>query len=301
MKSKKPVIITVFLAVVVICAIAATLQTAPNNNLPRETLASDLPMGNYTLIRGEEDQSEGSLSDLYLWDHNTDVRIHAGKFLNVSTNYYLGTSIDQTLYILKDNPNTAHKSLWKYQPGTKPALISEALDFRVSNDQKMIAIETLEHIIILNDNNKQIAKFSYEDLKASHDSRLYNFSGDGFYNDELWIENRYTTAITGLTKIDTRDSSLVKYPLEINAFAEYHFNPANRSIVYSDIPAFFDLESYEEFMKQKEPVTLQIYNIDTKTNRVIMKDSIEFRPKWIDENTIEINTKNETRENVRIN
>lgn len=90
-------------------------------------------------------------------------------------------------------------------------------------------------------------------------------------------------------KIDTNDFSFKEYNIDI-VFGEYNLNKDNSKIVLSDYPMVYDSYSREELIKNKTKVTLYIYNLVTKEKKVIdISAGKWFKPKWIDNNTIEYN------------
>ncbi len=259
-----------------------------------------------------KENSDKTKSDIYLKDSSgketffltaKDVykhHIHPAEYKNGNL-YIIQRTGGEEGY--QDIPDWTDE-LWKYdskKQGTKLYSI-RGLDFRVSNDNKLIAIigsgsDNKDMVGFIDTSGKQLAEFGGDDLGISLMKLL------------VWGENTFWLADLALPypvafiKFDTNPFQASKYDVEnVGIGMEYVINPDTQRVAYSDYPPLFDVDSQNEYKQSGKKVTLYVYDLETDEKHVIDTSTTkEFNPKWIDDDTIEYdNPKGEGRVTKKI-
>ena len=155
------------------------------------------------------------------------------------------------------------------------------MDLNNGETKLKTSIDTLIHPDLL----------EYNDKHGLLSVGLNQWSSNGKY---FWGNLAVTASTSQFFKINTENWQITKYDvssLSINS-RESALNPDIEKIVYSDAPVFFDTEDSDEFKQSGKQITLYLYDLNLKESKIIDKTIADwFKPKWIDNSTIEY-TKN---------
>jgi len=178
--------------------------------------------------------------------------------------------------------------LWKYDSSKEGMNLysSRGLDFRVSNDDKLIAIvgsgpdET--EILVFTDTLGNVRQ-------------EFNVDVNGVINPLIWGQNSFWfVAIVppypvAFIKVETDSFELIEFDVEdVGIGMEYIINPDIQKLAYSDYPPLFDEDSANEYKASGKKVTLYIYDLETDEKKIINTSvTKKFNPTWIDERTLE--------------
>lgn len=206
-------------------------------------------------------------------------------------------------YVLyrRENPDDSEDwsdELWCLCASKSSVLLFEAkgIDFRVSSDNKNIAVSTFgENIYILNADGKVKKKFNIDDFKvtAYSDLSLDQWNSNG---DVLWVQALETYKITELIhiKMPTWETKVYTMPSIIGV--DYAFNPDTGWLAYSNYPLFLDTLGAQAYNESDAMTTLSLYNLDLEETLIVdTAQSNEFTPKWDDQQSLYYKINNETK------
>ena len=238
--------------------------------------------------------------DIFIKDYRTGK---ATKFVTVSDvrhSYHPAEYHNGHLYVIRrpggdevyqKNPNWTDE-LWRYNrkgAGTK-LWSSKGLDFRVRDDEGMIAIlsgskQGPENALYLVDRDgKPIKTFQLQQV-VSTDMRFEKW--DGRF---LWLADQEMADISGFVRIDSGSMAVNRYDLSQLDLSDedYALNTTSLRLAYSDYPVMFETDTAEDFEKARTPVKLYVYDLTTK-HRVFIAKAIAkpFNPKWVSPSTLE--------------
>ena len=283
-----------------------TIPTEYSITTPEPTVSK--PAGqsiNYDVII-KENPNEKTKTDVYLKDPKTDQETFYITLSDIYRRHYHSAEYHNgNLYIIhrtggdddyQINPNWTDE-LWRYnqQKQGQKLYSVRGLDFRVSDDEKMIAIITNEEFTLLNNSGDKIKTFqSSEVIVNPQNSPTFGFLAWG--TNSIWLKNTFGSSLRGLVKIDTQTYSITKYDLSgLPAGPEFTINVYKEKIAFSNYPAIFDDYGEREYKRTGAKVNLVVYDLKTKAQQQIATSiTKEFEPKWIDENTLEYNNPNGT-------
>ena len=181
--------------------------------------------------------------------------------------------------------------LWKYDSqkrGTK-MYSGKGIDFRVAPNEKYIAVS--DEKLNMVDQNSQVAQvYTLGDLSLNGNQDLQigllKWSDD---SRQFWGNLFLTAYPQTFNKIDTDTWKVDKYDISKLGFSDdYDLNSNNGKLVYSDYAAMFDAQTAQEYKQSGTKVNLIVYDLKTKTQeQVVTSVAKAFKPKWIDNNTIE--------------
>lgn len=232
-------------------------------------------------------------SDVYVKDYTTGK---AWKFAAVSEavrQHYHGAEYhDGYLYIIRRRPGGDdaylkspdwRDELWRYNKAGKGVKVftSRGLDFRVSKDGKLTAV-------VVGSNARprsalHLLKFDGKPMKVFQKDKLGlfgHFDFEEWTGRYLWLKDQWAADICGFIRIDTRSMAVRKYDVSLQD-EDYDLDTASLRLAYSDYPAMFDIDTAEEFVKNKTSVKLYVYDLTTKKKRLIARSVAKpFAPKW---------------------
>lgn len=268
----------------------------------------------------KENPADQKKSDIYLKDKNgqetffitlDDVfrkHIHNSEYHNDNLYIIRRTSDEEELkkvtWTDELEPNWTDQ-LWKYDSNKHETLLysSRGLDFRVSNDDKLIAVvgsdQNLNPILVfLDTNGEELVQFTTEDLEVEGiiDPLVWG-------RNSFWLIEKALPVPKSFLKIDVQTFRAAKYiVLDKTIGIEYVLNPETKKLAYSDYPPLFDEDSANEYQASGKKVTLYVYNLETDEKKIIDTSvTKKFNPKWVDESTIEYdNPKGEGRVTKKI-
>lgn len=284
-------------------------QTTPMGNsitTPEPTASKPAEQSiNYGVVV-KENPNDKTKTDVYLKDPKTAQETFYVTLSDIYRGHYHNAEYHNgNLYIIhrtggdsgyQTNPNWTDE-LWRYnqQKQGQKLYSVRGLDFRVSDDEKMIAIVTNEEFNLLNNSGIKIKTFQSSEVVANpQNSPMFGFLAWG--TNSIWIDNTIGPSLTGLAKIDTQTYSITKYDLSgLPAGPEFTINVYKEKIAFSNYPAMFDVDSAQEYERSGAKVNLVVYDLKTKAQQQIATSiTKKFEPKWIDENTLEYNNPNGT-------
>jgi len=183
--------------------------------------------------------------------------------------------------------------LWKYDKQKKGVKLYsvQGLDFRVTDDEKIIAIITNNDIIILDGSAKEIKAIKGVDILLDLPQGP-RFDFLAFGENCIWLNNKFGPSLVGLVKIGN-NFEITKFNLiDLGVGVEFGINGYDK-LVFSDYPPIFDVVDAENFKKNQTKVNLFLYDIDTKNlEKIATIIAKKFEPKWVNNNTIEYNNPN---------
>jgi hypothetical protein len=175
--------------------------------------------------------------------------------------------------------------LWKYDQHKKATFIYNlrGLDFRVSPDEKHIAIESQDSLFVFDSRGTLVHQFTSSDFETGGIGHLY------FTNHALFFSNGGPGAsVETIFKVNLSDFTWQSYELAGLRFDyEFDFNPFNEMALGTDKPFLYDSDSYDTWKKDKPTVTLYLVSLRSNKKTVVATSTAkEFHPKWIDMNHI---------------
>lgn len=207
--------------------------------------------------------------------------------------YHPAQFVNGQLYLIRrsrsDNDGWIDE-LWRYDAKGRSARIisNKGLDFRVSEDGKLIAVATtLEDaksniLRLLQPSGKTIKTYEAKDLGMSGWFEFEDWTGR-----YLWLRDQYAVEIAGFVKVDTQTMAARRYQVSLQC-QDYALHPASLKLAYSDYPVAFDVDSYDQFVESKQPVKLYVCDlVSGKSNVVATSVAKAFEPEWKDASTLE--------------
>ena len=249
--------------------------------------------------------------DLYLRDKTTGKETYALTSEDILPPQFGGMTQYRNgniLFIKRVGNDTGDSTnwidqLWNYTSPTKgkDIFLTKGLVFRASQSGNLIAIPVNSNKLNFIDRSGKIVKqFSLSDLQISSNSDYpggvsvdaltnsgKNWSRDGNF---FWGTIGAAADIYNFFEIDVQNWKIYKYTPPLGDFGqnEMDLDVNTGKIVYSDFPLFFDETSYQDFVDTKKLVTLYAYDLKTGQKITVATSSAkQFRPKWLDDNTIE--------------
>jgi hypothetical protein len=116
-------------------------------------------------------------------------------------------------------------------------------------------------------------------------------------DSSFWLSDGAGPGVRQFIKIDTTNFqptafNVSRFPISIG---ESDLNPEREITAFSNYPVFFDVDSRDRFEQSGKAITLVVYDLNTQTQQQIATSTGKaFRPRWLDENTLEYNDPNGT-------
>ena len=229
-------------------------------------------------------------TDVYLQDSN-GKRDFFATIPNVyrdhihPTDYYKGN-----LYIIRrfGSGASAVDELWKYdssKTGTK-LVNGKSLAFSLSPDEVVMVVKNTEEPKLSFYQKDGALLKAYTALELGMENINFSAWGKG----RVWLTGGPGPDTEKIVKITVPDFALTGFDvasLPINR-REFDLNVESEKIVFSDVPVVYDVDSAEEFRKNRTPAKLFVYDLQTKKSEVIATAFGKgFAPKWVDSTTIE--------------
>lgn len=255
----------------------------------------------------KENTQDSNKTDVYLKNLGNDTETF---FITItgdlySQHYHNNEYHNGNLYIIKrtgfDNysDKTWSDELWRYDSqknGTK-LYSDKGIDFRVNNNEDLIAIITNEAFTLLDNKGKTLKQFQSNEIVVDPEANpMFGFLAWG--QNSIWLDNTLGPNLAGLVNVDTKTYAVTKYDLkhdlkDLPAEPEFAFNTQSEKLAFSNYPALFDVDGANDYKKSGEKVNLQIYDLNTKKQQLIDTSITKrFNPEWIDQNTLEYNDPN---------
>jgi len=267
-------------------------------NLGSEEILSEIEYEVVTRVNGKNDR----LTDVYIKDVETGNEIFFASILDVYFNHYHHVEYNNgNIYIIKRIGYDGYPDedwtdeLWKYDSNrvSNKLYSTKGLDFRVSPDGKLIALQEGENLLFLETDGTFLKKFPTDVLGSkdisSPDLNLLDWSND---SNLFWGDLSFTVSPELFFAINTELWSIERYDVrDLNlTISDLALNYNNGKLAYSDFPALFDNYSYDDFMNSESEVTLKIYDLKTKEEQEIaVSITKKFEPEWIAQDILEYN------------
>lgn len=292
--------------VLIVLGVGAYIFWSQGNQFSKQALPVISPVlesqvkmtGNYDVVI-KEVSVDNSKSDVYLKDRSTgeetlfitlaDVyreHYHSAEFHN--GNLYIITRTGEGLGY-QDNTDWIDV-LWRYnsQKQGQKLYSFQGLDFRVSSDEKYIAVFDNKVLTLLDKQGSIVKTFSNKELTSVPEGS----PSIGFLKWELgaiWLDNTSGPSLVGLIKIDLSSYDVTTYDLSnLPSSTEYDLNTKKRLLAFSDYPALFDVEGARDYEQSGKEVHLIVYDLKTKSQlQVASSVTKRFKQSWIDDATLE--------------
>jgi hypothetical protein len=251
----------------------------------------------------KENPSDKTKSDIYVKDKKSGKEEFFITLKDVYIDHYHNAEYHNgNIYILmrpggaysyKNNPQWTDE-LWRYNQQKKGEKLfaAQGLDFRVSDDEQVIAVMTGKKFALLDKTGDLLSNFPMSDLVTNEQLPSTGFLGFlAWGSDAIWLDTASGPSLAGIVKVDLNTYKITKYDLTSLAIGtEYAFNPARTLLAFSDYPPMFDGEGKDQFLSSKKKINLAVYNLETKEQQNISSSTIKsFRPQWLDDKTLEYN------------
>jgi len=240
--------------------------------------------------------------DFYIQNTDNGEKTYIKTIENVYSGHYHNYEItNENVYIIKriETPIDWYDELCKVNKDTSIIIFqNKGIDFRCSPNEKYLAFENNDTIYLYNLQQNYIEKkFQMNDPKSNSTS-LLKWDSIGI---NLWGHVAMTDDIISYFKINTNTWEYEIYNLHEMYVEEVDLNPYLECIVFSDFPQFYDADDYEEFRKSDNKITLKIlYFKDFKIETIDSSIAKNFKPIWINNNTLEYNDFTDKKRVVKI-
>lgn len=197
--------------------------------------------------------------------------------------------------------------LWKYtSPTNGQAIFSvQGLDFRAAKDESMVAVTgDGTKITFINNSGSVLKELTTKDLwnhqviDPNYSASLITTSLNSWSKDSTALWGRVGgpgPLVNNFFQINVADWKVAIFdsPLTVYGQNEIDWNVDTADITYSDYPLFLDADSDQRFIDSKKTVTLYVYDLKAKKSvTVTSSKGKQFKPKWLDNNTIEYDNPN---------
>ena len=240
--------------------------------------------------------------DFYIQNTDNGEKTYIKTIENVYSGHYHNCEITiENVYIIKriETPIDWYDQLCKVNKDTSIIIFqNKGIDFRCSPNEKYLAFENNDTVYLYNlEQNYIEKKFQINDPKSNSTS-LLKWDSIGI---NLWGHVAMTDDIISYFKINTNTLEYEDYNLRGMYVEEVDLNPYLECIVFSDFPQFYDADDYEVFRKSDNKITLKIlYFNDFKIETIDSSIAKEFKPIWINNNTLEYNDSTNKKRIVKI-
>lgn len=250
----------------------------------------------------KENPQDSNKTDVYLKNLESNTETFFMTIPDVYTQHYHNSEYHNgNLYIIRRigydgyPDETWTDELWRYESqknGTK-LYSTKGIDFRVNEDESLIAIITNEALVLLDNSGRTLKSFQSTEVIANPETNsMFGFLAWG--QDSIWLANKFGSRLTGLAKVDTKKYTVSKYDLaNLLVGNELAINVYSEKLAFSNYPALLDVNNAEKYEKSGAKVNLKIYDLNTGTQQLVATSiTKKFEPKWIDKNTLEYNDPN---------
>jgi hypothetical protein len=247
-----------------------------------------------------KDEINDNSTDIYLKNLDTnEEEFYLSVSDMYSSHYHPYEYHNGNLYVIRRigdiDTEDWSDNLWRYDDELNGEEIysSQGLDFRVSEDESVIAIQKSDTSLLLLDNTGEIQKeYTAEELVGADTLDAYS---DVYFaevtSDLVWTYNSNGMYLESINKIDTETFELIRFDVaELDIGSEYTLNTKKEALAFSDHPIFLDADSAQEFEEQGLEVTLSIYDLNSKRlTKVATTNGLYFEQEWTNSDTLEYN------------
>lgn len=231
-----------------------------------------------------------------LEEENEDLMIQLDNVERVYfSHYHFMETVNDCVYMILESgdseADTLARKLVRYERYEDPLVIFESrgLDFRVSPNEKIIAIDHSEDhedkVSFVDYKGELLYDLEFPQFEERLTPWLYGWSSDSRY---FWGTMQYTYTVEYYFIVDTDTWEMTFVENAINYGHDKAINTDNGWLCYSDYPVCLDIQCKDDFIESGRAVKLWLYNIFTK-EEIQIDNSVtkEFSPVWIDRNTVE--------------
>ncbi|HLD27347.1 MAG TPA: hypothetical protein VJB39_00665 [Patescibacteria group bacterium] len=163
-------------------------------------------------------------------------------------------------------------------------------DFRVSPDEKFIAIDSEEQLFIRNQSDQKNISFSVSDL-ALDNPAIASLVGWSDNSQFFWGDVHVMSKTVNFFRFNSVTGAVDKFVAPPDYYGrDLAFNLNAGAMVYSDYPFFFDSNDDEQFIASQAIVKLKLHDLFTQKEIVIAESKTKlFFPRWINDSTVEYN------------
>lgn len=242
----------------------------------------------------KENSSSKDVLDVYL----SDDAGHQNFFMSLGSilkdHYHFAEAHNGNLYVIRRVANYAKKApqdwtdeLWRYdgQGGALLLFTLKGLDFRVSEDEKYIAVvggeaENKDSVLVtfLNADGRVLSLMKAGPLFQKVPQDLV--SAESWAKDRFWVQIG-TEKVLALAQINPENLDVLSFDLStlpINK-EDFALNAAEMKIAYSDSPLVFDTEEAKQY--KNTPVHLYVMDLKSRKQQMIATSKgRSFNPIW---------------------
>jgi hypothetical protein len=316
---KKEIIILIWTSgIIIACNSSINILQQPiasifNNNATLTVKAkSNLVETEYIVIAHPNPEND-LFTDLYIRSISSEEEIFLITLEDVNReHYHLGEYHNGNLYIIKkieiieEQETKWQDELWKYDvngTGKKLSTSIYGLDFRVTPDEQIIALQSDDNTIWFDEWDKDIEilqpLYVYQGSKPNWKEDPFGRGYLDYYTIQLdkWSDNGQR--LWGELVDDSTPGFIYMFDrttLKVSEIdithqkigIEFELNANNGKLVYSNYPRLESEEERKLFIANRTEVKLFLFDLLHLTQKVIATSTAkEFYPKWINDTTIE--------------
>lgn len=258
---------------------------------------------NYGIVL-KQNLSDSIKTDVYLKDPLSGIETFYITLSDIYSNHYHPAEYrNGNLYIIsRTGGNFGYETnlnwkdeLWKYNSQKQGMKIfsNQGVDFRVSEDEKFIAIVGSGNLTFIGNNGNILKSFNKEQLKVQYEISPIKWSSSYF-----WMGDAGPVGILqSIKKINAINFQITDFDVSSlfasDSFNSFDLNATAEKIVFDNRPFMFDVDSEKQYEQSGAKVSLTVYDLNTKVKQVIATSITKrFNPKWINNNTIEYDNPN---------
>lgn len=236
-------------------------------------------------------------TDVYLQDPDTNEMTFFGTISGVDNEWgFAHEYVNGQFYYVKRNGDDQAAGwtdeLWRLDADGQQTQLyaSQGLTFSVSPTGEYIAVsyvislDTFQSgLLFLDPRGDPLQALPFEEVNPDYALSLGQWSDD---EGVFWVSFHIGPGILTYARVSVPDWGTMLY--DTSAFApqtsEAALEPNTGQLVYSDMPAHFDVISAQEFLVSQQPVTLYLHNLDSGASFSVATSAARaFHPEWLDD------------------
>lgn len=236
-------------------------------------------------------------TDVYLQDPATNEMSFFGTISGVDVEWSIAHQyVNGHLYYAKrtgdDTSDEWTDELWRLDAQGQQVLLyaSQGMSFVVAPTGEYIAVDYLiseetwqRGLAFLDAQGATLQSLTFGEVNADSVLSLEQWSDDGRV---FWVGFYYGPRVFTFARISLPDWQSTLYDTAAFApqAAEMALEANTGQLLYSDMPAHFDVVSAQEFFVSQQPVTLYLHNLDSGAYFSVATSAARaFNPKWLDD------------------
>lgn len=245
-----------------------------------------------------DNPDDSALTDVYIKNIDTGDMEFFITLADVDRNHYHSAEYNNgSLFIILEIGYDGYpdedwtNELWKYSETGEGVKVysSQGIDFRVSPDGNMIALDIQDDLIFIDPSGILLQGVPFPILFPEAEREIISLEKWADDSSSLWVCTKAGPSPLFFAKVDTGTWGTTTYNiLHLPIGNEYDLNPNTGKLVFSDHPVFFDVDSAAAFEESGTPVKLFWYVFATQEQVEIASSAAKhFDPIWLDDVTIE--------------